>query len=97
MAKNMARIENGIVVNIEWRSDNEPETEDLKNYDGFSIHIGDSYSDGKFYRDGEEVLSDLEIAYQEINALAAQNIELTAAMAQMVEDVYNQDVEEIQG
>lgn len=97
MAKNMARIENGIVVNVEWCSDNEPETEDLKNYDGFSICIGDSYSDGKFYRDGEEVLSDLEIAYQEINALAAQNIELTAAMAQMVEDVYSQDVEGIQG
>lgn len=96
MAKSMARIENGIVVNIEWCSDKEPETETLKNYDGRSIHIGDTYSDCKFYRNGEEVLSDLELAYQEINALAAQNIELTSVMAQMVEDVYNQDVEGIQ-
>lgn len=96
MAKNMARIENGVVVNIEWRSDKEPETETLKNYDGRSIHIGDAYSDGKFYRDGEEVPTELGAAQKQIDDLRSQNMELTAAMAQMVEDIYNQDAEQIQ-
>lgn len=96
MAKNMARIENGIVINIEWRSNKEPETENLKSYDGYSIHIGDTYSNCKFYHDGKEVLNDLELAYQKIGALSAKNAELTSAIAQMVDDVYNQDVAGIQ-
>lgn len=96
MAKNMARIENGIVINIEWHSDKEPETENLKNYDGYSICIEDTYSNGKFYRNGKEVLRDLELAYQKISDLSAQSAELTSAMAQMVDDVYNQDVAGIQ-
>lgn len=96
MAKNMARIENGIVINIEWRSDKEPETENLKNYEGYSIHIGDTYSNCKFYHDGKEVLRDLELAYQKVSSLSAKNAELTAAIAQMVDDVYNQDVAGIQ-
>lgn len=96
MAKNMARIENGVVVNIEWCSDKEPESEVLKTYEGYSICVGDTYSDGKFYRDGEAVPSDLEAAQKTIETLLTQNIELTAAMAQMVEDVYKQDVEQNQ-
>lgn len=96
MAKNMARIKNGVVVNIEWCSDKVPESEVLKSYDGYSICVGDTYSDGKFYRDGEMVPSDLEVAQKTIETLLDQNIELTAAMAQMVEDVYKQDVEQNQ-
>jgi len=91
MAKNMAKIENGIVVNIEWCSDRQPETESLKSYDGYTIRTGDTYSEGKFWRDGEKVLSELEAAQQEVAALTARNSELEAAMLQMVESVYNED------
>lgn len=64
MAKNMARIEDGVVTNLEWCSDEEPETEELREYDGYSISIGDTYTDGKWWRDGVEVPSDAEIAAQ---------------------------------
>ena len=64
MAKNMARISDGVVTNLEWCSDDVPETAELREYDGYSISIGDSYADGKWWRDGEEVLSDAEIAAQ---------------------------------
>lgn len=96
MAKNMARIENGVVVNIEWRSDKEPETDVLKSYSDRMICIGDSYFDGKFYRDVEEVPTDLEAAQKEIDSLRVQSTELMTVMAQMVEDVYNQDSEVFQ-
>lgn len=62
MAKNMARIENGSVVNVEWCSDRTIETEFLKDPADRSIAIGDTYVDGKFYRDGTEILTPLEEA-----------------------------------
>ncbi len=71
MAKNMARIEDGTVTNLEWCSDDVPETAELREYDGYSICIGDSYADGKWWRDGEEVLSDAEIAAQVAEERAA--------------------------
>ena len=64
MAKNMARIEDGTVTNLEWCSDDVPETAELREYDGYSISIGDTWADGKWWRVGEEVLSDAEIAAQ---------------------------------
>ena len=57
MAKSMARIENGTVVNIEWCSDRMEETDTLKNIGDRIIKVGDTYSEGKFYRDGEKILS----------------------------------------
>jgi hypothetical protein len=60
MAKSMARVENGIVVNIEWCSDRTSETDTLKNIEDRLIEVGDSYSDGKFYRDGEKILTTSE-------------------------------------
>lgn len=78
MAKNMARIEDGTVTNLEWCSDDVPETAELREYDGYSISIGDSYADGKWWRDGEEVLSDAEIAAQ----LAAEESARIAAAEQ---------------
>lgn len=91
MAKNMARIENGIVVNVEWWSDAKAESDTLKNYAGRTIMVGDSYSDGKFYRDGEEVLTDLEIIQKKVEELSSENANLVSAMSQLVEEVYNQD------
>ena len=59
MAKNMARLENGVVVNIEWLPDRAVETDTLKNMGDIPAGIGDTYSEGKFYRDGVEVVSRL--------------------------------------
>lgn len=64
MAKNMARITDGVVTNLEWCSDEVPETAELREYEGYSISIGDTWADGKWWRAGEEVLSDAEIAAQ---------------------------------
>lgn len=63
MAKNMARLnDNGYVINIEWCSDETQETVFLKEIDNFLISIGDTYKDGKFYREGNELLT----PYQEL-------------------------------
>lgn len=94
MAKNMARIENGIVTNIEWRADLDLETDGLKNVYDLPVEVGDSYSDGKFYRGSEVVLSALETAQKENTELSSQIENLIDAMAQLVEDVYTQDAEQ---
>lgn len=62
MAKSMALIENGIIVNMLWCTDSEQETESLINPADRPVAIGDTYSNGKFYRDGVEILTPLEEA-----------------------------------
>lgn len=89
MAKNMALIDNGLVTNILWCSDREPETDTLINCGELPVGIGDSYRDGAFYRDGEKILTAYEL-------LEKQNAELVDAMAAMVEDIYTSDVAEIE-
>lgn len=75
MEKNMARIVDGIVVNVEWFSSETVETENLKNMEDRPVEIGDTYQDGKFYRDGMEVLTPLEAAVAELtDARAALEI-----------------------
>ena len=69
MAKNMARIENGIVVNVEWLPDRAVETDTLKNMGDIPAAIGDTWEDGKFYRDGVQVLTfteELQAANQDM-------------------------------
>ena len=72
MAKNMARLDdNGVVINIEWRSDKTVETNTLVNMNDYPVVINDIYKDGFFYRNGERVLTPLEelsIKYYELNA-----------------------------
>ena len=65
MAKSMALIENGAVTNVLWCSDSEPETATLVNPADRPVGIGDTYSGGKFYRDGVEILTPLEEALKE--------------------------------
>lgn len=65
MAKSMALIENGAVTNVLWCSDSEPETATLVNPADRPVAIGDTYSNGKFYRDGVEILTPLEEALKE--------------------------------
>lgn len=64
MAKNMARLVDGVVVNLEWCSDSEPETAELREYEGYAIRIGDIWEDGKWMRDGAAVLTEAQIAAQ---------------------------------
>lgn len=71
MAKNMARLEDGVVVNLEWCSDSEPETAELREYEGYAIRIGDSWEDGKWMRDGAAVLTEAQIAAQVAEERAA--------------------------
>ena len=86
MAKNMALLEQGAVINLLWCSDQEPESERLVDCGERPVCLGYSYTNGKFYRDGQAVLSEAE-------ALRARNAQLLDAMAQMVEEVYESDLE----
>ena len=85
MAKNMALLESGVVTNLLWCSDGEPETQVLIDCGELGVAIGDSYSDGAFYRDGEKLLT----AYER---LEMQTAELLGTMAAMVEEVYESDL-----
>ena len=60
MAKNMARIEDGVVVNIEWQSESTVDTETLVSCRDIPVDVGDTYEEGVFYRDGVRVLSPME-------------------------------------
>lgn len=60
MAKNMARLRAGIVVNIEWLPDRAAETETLKEMGDIPVAVGDSWGGGKFYRNGEVLVSPVE-------------------------------------
>lgn len=76
MAKSMTRIENGLVTNVLWCSDSEPETDILINPADRPVAIGDTYSNGKFYRDGVEILTPLEEALK-------KNAEYEAALSEI--------------
>ena len=93
MAKNMALVSDGVVINVLWCSDKAAQTDTLIDPDGRPVGIGDTYSDGKFYRDGAEVLTPLEEAQEESARLRAESEALTDDLAGMVEDVYQADLE----
>ena len=78
MAKSMALIEDGVIANMLWCSDSEPETDTLIDPADRPVGIGDTYSDGKFYRDGVEILTPLEAAQK-------QNAEYEAALSEIEE------------
>lgn len=80
MAKSMALIENGTVANMLWCSDSEPETDILINPADRPVAIGDTYSGGKFYRDGEEILTPLETAQKQIAEYEAALSEIESAL-----------------
>ena len=57
MAKTMARIKDSVVVNLEWVDDSIVENSDLKNINKLQVHVGDTYQDGHFYRNGKKLLT----------------------------------------
>lgn len=80
MAKNMAFVENGIVSNILWCADREPDTESLIDTADRPVAIWDSYESGKFYRNGEEVLTPLQAAMKKNAEYEAALSEIEAAL-----------------
>lgn len=67
---NYALIENGIIVNVIWLyPQNTQEFPDAVPMGSIPAGIGDSYMDGKFYRDGEELLSREEELQQYYDAM----------------------------
>lgn len=88
MAKNMARVEDGVVVNIEWCANTKEETDTLKEINGLPIKIGDTYDGSAFYRDGERLLTTLEKAINEIVAMKEENAMLLECVLEMSEIVY---------
>ena len=93
MAKSMASIENGVVSNILWCADREPDTDSLIYTADRPVAIGDAYENGKFYRNGEEVLTPLQEALKKNIELESENKTLLNDMAQMIEEVYASDME----
>ena len=80
MAKNMAAITNGVVTNVIWCSDSQPETDTLKNPGERPVGIGDVHSGGKWYRDGTEILTPLETAQKQVTEYEAALSEIEAAL-----------------
>lgn len=74
---NYALVENGTVVNIIWLNErNEAEWPNAVRLGERMVEVGDTYTDGKFYRDGVEVLTPLEQAQVEITEYKAALHEL---------------------
>lgn len=63
---NYALMENGIVTNvIVLHPMNADDFPNAVRVDGYAVRVGDTYVDGLFYRDGEQVKSNAEIAAEE--------------------------------
>ena len=80
MAKIMARIENGVVVNIEWWSDEVVQTKTLIDIEDRPVDIGNTYVDGKFYDNGVEVITEIEYLQRKLVEYGEELAELDAAL-----------------
>ena len=88
MAKNMARLDNNnIVINIEWMADFVIESDSLKEIYDYLVEIGDTYKDGRFYRNGEMILSNIEETSNIINNLKNEKQELITSYTDGVNSI----------
>lgn len=72
-----ALIESGVVTNVIALNDrNAGDFPTAVKLGDRPVDIGDTYTDGKFYRDGVEVLTPMEQAQEEIDAYKAALNEL---------------------
>lgn len=97
MAKTMARVENGVVVNIEWRSNSTEETASLVEIDDRNVGIGDTYDGANFYHNGEKIMTQLEAAQAEAEKLKEENTMLTAQVSALSDqmDFYEECIVEM--
>ena len=78
---NYALIKDGVVNNIIWLSpSNAQDFPNAIKTNGLPICVGDTYTDGMFYRDGEKVLSVLEQVTKELDIAEATIAELDAVL-----------------
>ena len=84
---NYALLKNGIVTNIIWLYEtNAEEFPGAVKLGERQVEIGDTYEDGRFYRDGAEVLTAEEAAVKEA-ALYAEALEtLGVELAEEMEE-----------
>jgi len=79
-----AYIEDGAVTNLIWLyPHNESDFPNAVRTEDLSIHVGDTYEDGSFYRDGEKVISDLERAQSKLAEMESTVSDMTAALAEL--------------
>lgn len=95
-----ALIENGIVVNIIWlNARNASDFPGCVAFAGYPVAIGDEYHDGKFWRDGKELLdeqgqlnewlmSENKTLKAQIQAVSDRNDFIEDCIAEMAEIVY---------
>lgn len=84
-----ALVENGTVTNIiEMDKRNEQFFPSAVYTGDRPVGMGDTYTEGKFYRDGKEVLTALEEANNEIDSMTQQ-------LGEAVETIYQADMEVI--
>ena len=82
---NYALIENGIVANIIWLyPDNASDFPNAVPIGDVPVGIGDEYIDHVFYRNGERILTYLEILQYEIAARETTIAELDAALLDVI-------------
>lgn len=86
---NYALIENGIVTNVIWlHPGNASDFSNAVAMGDIPAEIGDSYTDGAFYRNGERVLTVAEQI-----AAAAKAARIAIAEAQAAETAYTEGVQ----
>ena len=84
---NYALIENGVVTNIIWLYEtNADEFPGAVKLGERQVEIGDTYEDGRFYRDGAEVLTAEEAAQLEAVTYAAALETLGVEVAEEMEE-----------
>lgn len=89
LVSNYALVENGIVTNVIWlAANNAPEFPNAIELVDLPVTIGDTYVDGKFYRNSKEVKTTLTLVSEE-------NSELTTLLGEAVQETYNADLEVI--
>ena len=87
-----ALIEGGIVTNVIVLNDrNASDFPTAAKLSDRPVDIGDTYTDGKFYRDGKEVLTPMEQAQAEITEYKAALNMLGVETEEVAEDAADAD------
>lgn len=89
LVSNYALVEEGVVTNVIWlAAKNAPEFPNAVELGDLPVVAGDTYTAGKFFRDGEEVKTQLTAANEEA-------AELTSLLGEAVQEAYDADMEVI--